>query len=83
MNSTLLREISWTNNLTIMSRAKSIAEKEFYHRLCIKQMYSSREQERQINSDVFEKVMILRGYDGNQELPSAVKEIHSEINMRC
>ncbi len=72
--SALLREISWTNNLTILSRAKTIEEKEFYLRLCIQEKYSSREMERQISSGVFERVMI-----GNQKLPPAVKEIHSDI----
>lgn len=72
--SALLREISWTNNLTILSRAKTIEEKEFYLRLCIQEKYSSREMDRQINSGVFERVMI-----GNQKLPSVAKEIHRNI----
>ena len=50
--SALLREISWTNNITILSRAKSIEEKEFYIKLCIDEKYSSRELERQINSSL-------------------------------
>lgn len=29
--SALLREISWTNNLTILSRAMAMEEKEFYY----------------------------------------------------
>jgi len=48
--SALLREISWTNNLTIMSRAKSDEEREFYLLLCAKNNYSSRELERQVDS---------------------------------
>lgn len=35
--SALLREISWTNNLTILSLAKTIEEQEFYLRLCCKE----------------------------------------------
>ena len=72
--SALLREISWTNNLIILSRAKTIEEKEFYLRLCLQEKYSSREMERQISSGVFERVMI-----GNQQLPPSVKEIHRDI----
>ncbi|MGB3779239.1 MAG: PDDEXK nuclease domain-containing protein [Tunicatimonas sp.] len=72
--SALLREISWTNNLIILSRAKTMEEKEFYLRLCLQERYSSREMERQINSGVFERVMI-----GNQKLPPAVKETHRDI----
>ena len=33
--SALLRQISWTNNLTILSRAKSMEERLFYVNLCI------------------------------------------------
>ncbi|MDR0371729.1 MAG: DUF1016 N-terminal domain-containing protein [Prevotellaceae bacterium] len=56
--SALLREISWTNNLTILSRAKTVEEKEFYIHLSIQERYSSRELERQINSGVYERTMI-------------------------
>ena len=63
--SAVLREISWTNNLVILSRAKSIDEREFYLRICAKERYSSRELERQIDSGLFERVMI-----GNKKLPA-------------
>jgi predicted nuclease of restriction endonuclease-like (RecB) superfamily len=72
--SALLREISWTNNLTILGRAKTIEEKEFYLRLCIREKYSSRELERQISSGIFERTMI-----GNLKLSAAVREIHPDI----
>lgn len=39
--SSLLREISWSNNLHIISKTKSMEEKEFYIRLCIKEKYSA------------------------------------------
>ncbi len=73
--SALLREISWTNNLTILSRAKTIEEQEFYLRLCSQEKYSSRELERQISSGVFERVML-----GNSKLSAAMREIHPELN---
>lgn len=55
--SALLRQISWTNNLTIMSRAKSMEEKEFYLRLCVHDRLSSRQLDRQISSALFERTM--------------------------
>jgi len=73
--SAMLREISWTNNLTILSRAKSIQEKEFYLRLCVKEKYSSRELERQMNSGLFERVMI-----GNQKLPAAMRDFEPDVS---
>ena len=56
--SALLRQISWTNNITIMSRSKSIEERTFYLMLCKKEHLSSRELERQINSALYERLMV-------------------------
>jgi predicted nuclease of restriction endonuclease-like (RecB) superfamily len=73
--SALLREISWTNNLIILSQAKSIEEKEFYLHICANERYSSRELERQIDSSVFERVML-----GNQKLPAVMREFEPKIS---
>lgn len=56
--SPLVRQVSWTNNLIILSRTKSIEEKEFYLKLCISEKYSKRELERQIDSALFERMML-------------------------
>ena len=40
--SALLTQISWTNHLAIMSKAKTMEERHFYITLCIKESYSSR-----------------------------------------
>ncbi|ERP30982.1 PDDEXK nuclease domain-containing protein [Chitinivibrio alkaliphilus] len=56
--SALLTQLSWTNNLLIVSASKTEEEREFYLRLAIKECYSSRELERQIKSGTFERVMI-------------------------
>ena len=72
--SPLVREISWTNNLIILSRAKSIEEKEFYLRLSASEKLTSRELERQIDSGVFERTML-----GNQKLSAVLREIHPDI----
>jgi len=71
--SALLREISWTNNLTILSRAKTIEEKEFYLRLTIQERYSTRELERQINSAIYERTML-----GNAKLSPMMRETHPD-----
>ena len=44
--SALLRQISWTNNLTIMSRSKSADERLFYLQLCIHDRLSTRQLDR-------------------------------------
>lgn len=72
--SPLLREISWTNNLAIMSRCETVEEKEFYLRLSTSEKLSSRELERQINSGVFERTML-----GSQKLSAVLREIQPDV----
>ena len=55
---TLSREITWSNNLLIMARAKSNEAREFYLLLTQKNNYSARELERQIDSMLFERTVI-------------------------
>ncbi len=56
--SPLVREITWSNNLLIMSGCKTDEAKEFYLKLCIANGYGKRELERQIDSMLFERTMI-------------------------
>lgn len=56
--SPLVREISWTSNLLIMSGCKTDEAREFYLRLCIANRYTKRELERQIGSMLYERTMI-------------------------
>jgi predicted nuclease of restriction endonuclease-like (RecB) superfamily len=55
---TLSREITWSNNLLIIARAKTDEEREFYLLLAKKNNYSARELERQIDSMLFERIMV-------------------------
>ena len=59
--SALLTQISWTNHLMIMSKAKTVEERHFYITLCIKESYSSRELERQIESEQNRCAMACQG----------------------
>ncbi|WP_091515150.1 PDDEXK nuclease domain-containing protein [Flexibacter flexilis] len=56
--STALREISWSHNLTIFSRCKTIEEQTFYIKLSKQENYSCRELDRQISASLFERTMI-------------------------
>lgn len=56
----LLSQISWTNHLAIISKAKTKEERHFYILLCIKENYSSRELSRQIDSAYYERYMLSR-----------------------
>ena len=56
--SPLVRELGWTNNVLIMTAAKTDEEREFYLLLSAKNNYSKRELERQIDSCLYERTMI-------------------------
>lgn len=56
--SALLTQLSWTNHLIIMSGSKSDEEREFYIRLAVKERYSSRQLERQMDSGYYERYML-------------------------
>ena len=56
--SPLVTQISWTNHLLILSKTKTKEEKEFYIRLSLKENYSKRELERQIDSGYYERVIL-------------------------
>jgi|SRR3989338_175682 len=72
--SALLRQLSWTNNLLILAKTKSSEEKEFYLQLAIKEKYSSRELERQIDSGYFERSMVSK-----KKLSPAVRQTRPEL----
>lgn len=72
--SSLTREISWTNNLIILSRAKSVDEQEFYLNLCKNEKYSKRELDRQISASLFERSKI-----GNTKLSPVVRVLQNDI----
>jgi len=54
---TLSRELSWSHNRLILPLEK-MQEQEFYIRMSIKEKWSVRELERQINSSYYERVML-------------------------
>jgi len=54
---TLLRELTWSHNLQILS-CKTEEEREFYITLSIKNRYSFRELKRQMDSALFERTML-------------------------
>lgn len=56
--SPLVRQLSWTHNLLILSRSKRAEEREFYLRLALRERWSKRELERQLNGALFERVVL-------------------------
>ncbi|ALO17050.1 hypothetical protein L21SP5_03439 [Salinivirga cyanobacteriivorans] len=69
--SPLVREISWTHNLLIMSKTTSEEERAFYIQLTKKENYSKRELERQIDNGMYERTI-----SDKQFLSALLREIH-------
>ena len=72
--STLLREISWSHNLAIFSRCKTIEEKIYYLQITKQENYSFRELDRQISASLFERTMI-----GNTTISTALRETNQDL----
>lgn len=73
--SPLVREISWSNNLAIITRCKTVEEKEFYLNLSTVEKLTFRELERQIAASVFERTLI-----GNEKLSTVLRELPQDIS---
>ncbi len=69
----LVTQISWTNHLIIMSGSKSAEERRFYIELCIKNNYSKRELERQIDSAYYQRYMLSAKKTLPESVPSNVR----------
>ena len=56
--SPLVRVLSWTHNLIILSRCKGKEEREFYLRLTVREKWVKRDLERQITGALFERTVL-------------------------
>ena len=72
--SPLVTQLSWTNNLLILSKTKSKEERLFYLKLSIKENYTKRELDRQLQSAYYEGYML----SGNNILPSQIKLVDKD-----
>jgi predicted nuclease of restriction endonuclease-like (RecB) superfamily len=69
--SPLVRELSWTHNLLIMSRCKRDEEREFYLRLAHREKWGTRELERQLAGALFERTVL-----APTKLSAPLRELH-------
>jgi predicted nuclease of restriction endonuclease-like (RecB) superfamily len=70
---TLLRELSWSHNLAIMSRSKRDEEREFYLRMAAKERWSFRALQRQLDGALFERVAL-----ATPKLATPLRETHPD-----
>ncbi len=72
--SALLTQINWTNHLLILSKTKTKKEREFYLSLAVKEKYTTRELERQIDNGYYERTTLSK-----KKVSSAMTQIHPDI----
>ncbi len=54
----LLFRVSWTNHVFILDKTCTEEEKQFYLKMCIKERWSKRELDRQLDSSLYERYMM-------------------------
>lgn len=67
----LVRELPWTHNLLILSRSKHPEERAFYLEMAIRERWTKRELQRQLNGALFERVAL-----SPPKIAPLVREIH-------
>lgn len=70
----LVTQLSWTNNLLILSGSKSMEERHFYLQLAVKNKYSKRELDRQISSAYYERYLL----SNRKQLPFVNKTVDED-----
>jgi predicted nuclease of restriction endonuclease-like (RecB) superfamily len=56
--SALLTQLPWTHNLLILSRSKRSEERDFYLQMAVRERWSTRDLERQLDGALFERVVL-------------------------
>lgn len=69
--STLLRELPWSSNLHILTRAKRPEEREFYLRMATRNRWPVRELARQIDGALFERAVL-----NPPKVSTALRQLH-------
>jgi predicted nuclease of restriction endonuclease-like (RecB) superfamily len=81
---TVFAEISWSHNLLLLNKTRTMEEKEFYLKMAIKERWSFRELHRQIDSAYFERFMLAQKPDKlmkieQKELTIPLEDIHRHL----
>lgn len=71
--SPLVRQLPWSHHLIILGQSKRREEREFYLRLAIKERWSKRELERQLDAALFERTVL-----SPAKVSPAVRKSHPE-----
>ncbi|HBA84806.1 MAG TPA: DUF1016 domain-containing protein [Verrucomicrobia bacterium] len=74
--STLLRDLSWSAHLHLMSKCKSMEERAVYLQVASREKWSVRELERQIDSGLYERMML-----SPTKLSTALRELYPNVGQ--
>ena len=72
--SALARELPWSHNLAVFSRCKTKDERAFYLNLAVKERYSFRDLDRQIDSSLYERTKF-----SSPILSTVLRELHPAL----
>ena len=75
--SPLVRLLSWTMHLSLISRCKRPEEREFYMRLAVRERWDKRELERQLKTCLFERAVL-----SPPKVAAALRQSHPEVTGR-
>lgn len=79
--STLLTQLSWSSNMLIISNTKTREERHFYLKLAVKENYSVRELNRQLQSLYYQRYMLSDG-NSSKYLTKIINEEDDFPNTR-
>jgi predicted nuclease of restriction endonuclease-like (RecB) superfamily len=74
--SPLVRDLTWTHNILILNKCKSMEERIFYLRLTARERWGKRDLERQINGGLFERSIL-----GQPRITSALGTLPSTCSF--
>ena len=69
-----MTQLSWSSNMLILSNTNTIEERHFYLKLAVKEKYSVRELNRQLQSSYYERYLLSDG----KQLPNTIKIVNED-----
>ena len=75
--SPLVTQLGWSHHLKLLSACKTIEERIFYMQLSVRERYTKRELERQVDSGYYERYML------SSSAPSASLPEHRDKDTQC
>jgi predicted nuclease of restriction endonuclease-like (RecB) superfamily len=69
----LLRQLSWTQHMALLSRARRPEERDFYLRMVVREKWSTRDLDRQLRASLFERAVL-----NPPKVAAVLRQLHPE-----